>query len=163
MKFLLALILPLLLHPIHITMTNIDINNKSNKIIVVTKFFSDDFQKIINKNYKINLNIKDSISVTKYKSEISNYIFKNLKVIIDKKLILKKNLTFNYTKSNFQAIWFYFEINKKIKPNKIIVINNLMNDLYEDQKNLVFIKYKNFESAFKLSLNETIKTVNITN
>ncbi len=162
MQFLLFLITALVLHPIHISVTNIDINTKNKKkILIVTKVFSNDFQKIINTNYNTNLNINDSISIFKHKKQISNYITKNLKLIINNKSIINNKLMFDSINYNNQASWFYFSINKKITPKKIIIINNLLNDLFQDQKNLVFIKYKNFQKSFKLTKSDKLRTLSL--
>ena len=163
MRFLLLFILPLFLHPIHITMTNIDINEDANRIIIVTKVFSNDFQKIINSNYKINLDIKDSVSIYRYQKQISNYFAKNLKLIINDKSLINNRLRFTKTSSNYEATWFYFTINKKIKPKKITIIDNLLNDLFNDQKNLVFIKCNDLEKSFKLSKDDKMRSFNLKN
>ena len=162
MRFLLFIIFPLVLHPVHISMTNIDINSDTRKISIVIKVFSDDFQKIINRNYKINLDINDSVSIFKYRKQISNYITKNLKLIVNNKSLINNKLTFKQTKSNHQATWFYFVINKKVKPQKITIINNLLNDLFQDQKNLVFIKYNGIQKSFKLSKNDKMRNLTYT-
>ncbi len=158
MRFLLFFIFSFVLHPVHITITNIDINKNTQEIKIVTKFFSDDFQKIINHNYKINLDITDSASIFKYRKQISNYIARNFKLIINNKSLIDKKLTFIRTKTNHQSTWFYFVINKKIKPKKITIVNNLLNDLYQDQKNLVFIKYNNVQKSFKLNKDDKIRS-----
>ena len=160
MRVLLFFIIQAVLHPIHITVTNIEIKNKSKEIIIVTKFFSDDFQKIINNNYNVNLNINDSLSIYKHKKQISNYIAKNLKIIINNKSITNNKLVFYKTKSNNQATWFYFKIKKRITPKSIVIIDNLLNDLFDDQKNLVFVNYNNKHKSFKLSKNDKMCSFN---
>ncbi len=136
----------------HVTLTNIEFNEEEQNYDLVFKVFSDDFETIINKNYNAELNILDSVSIHRNNKIISNYFRNNFNISINKKSLINTDFVFYKHESNFEATWFYFKLkasNNKLK--NITIINKLMNDLYEDQKNLTFFTNKKIEKAFSFN------------
>ena len=154
-KFILSLLISSVfsMHPVHISVTSININCKKEIIEISFKVFSDDFQDVINNNFDSNLNIKDSLSINKNINNITSYFNSSFKLKLNNK-INEEYLIYSKCKSNYEATWFYYnisltELNSKLKN---LHINNLiLTDLYSDQNNLVIIKYKNIEKGFRLN------------
>ena len=143
-------------HPVHISVTNIDYKIKENKFDISVKLFLDDFEKIINKNEKVHLNLgkRNELSnanfyIQKYISEHLMFSFNHKRFKSKKLILLKKEI-----KSDENTVWLYLEYKqKKVKDLKII--NTLMNDLYRDQKNLLIFTCKNTEKAIKFTFSKT--------
>lgn len=162
MKLIISILFILNMHPIHITITNIEYNEKDNNYDLVFKVFSDDFETIINKNYNAELNIFSNESINKNKKIISRYFRNNFNISINEKSLIGSNFIFYKHKSNHEATWFYFKLDAPDnKINNITIINKLMNELFQDQKNLTFFKNKTNEEAVSFNNNNIIKRFEI--
>jgi len=146
----------LLLHPVHISVTNVDYNETEEEFNISIKLFADDFGKIINKhnNVKLNLGKADendmcNIFINEYIQNHlalkinNNNIFKNIK-LLNKEVRLEEN-----------SVWLYYKIKFTSSAKKVYIVNDLLNDLYDDQKNLFIFTYKNIEEAYKFEKNNT--------
>ncbi len=144
------------MHPIHISVSNIDYNETDQEYEISIKLFVDDFEKVINKNYNVKLNLGKENENTNSNHLITKYIQSNFKFNIDNKNILK-GIKLSKKKVNLEnnSIFIFYNI-KHISGNKIIIKNTLMADLYDDQKNLFIFTYKNTEEAYKFEKNKTI-------
>ncbi|GEM_PF-539321 len=153
-KFILSLLISSVfsMHPVHISVTSININCKKEIIEISFKVFSDDFQDVINNNFDSNLNIKDSLSINKNINNITSYFNSNFKLKLNNNRT--KDLTYIKFRSNYEATWFYYkisttELNNKL--SKLQITNLILTDLYPDQNNLVIIKNNNTENGFQLN------------
>ena len=125
------------LHPVHISYTNIEFNQKTNKFEILFKLFVDDFSRILNNKYGKNLDLK-SISQSKVCREtVEKYIFEHFKLIINGKDKTKADLKMEKMETKDVAIWLYFSFSVKGNCNTFDIYNSLMNDLYQDQTNLL--------------------------
>jgi len=123
-------------HPIHISYTKIE--NKGNEIKMLVKIFSDDLTQAVQSYYN-----KKTIS----DSDFLNYILTTTKITINGKPVV---FTFKGKKSQDAAEWYYF-ISKEHTANcNISVENNLLCNIYHDQKNLVIISCNSQEKGFSL-------------
>ncbi len=144
------------LHPVHISVTNVDYNETEQVFNVSIKLFADDFETIINKNNNINLNIGKAVENKKCNSYIDEYIQNSLVLKINNRNIFKNvKLLKKELKPEENTIWLYYNIKHTSSVKNVNVINNLLNDLYNDQKNLFIFTYKNTEEAYKFEKNNT--------
>ncbi len=162
MKFLLISILIFLFpggekicHPVHFSVVNMEYNIQKEVFDISFKLFFDDFEKIINKNYNIVLNLGKDNQLRDCNRYIDKYIKKNFIVVFDKKNAGKKMMQEKFNiKSDEKSIWIYYTLKSKI-PHKVLVRNTLMNDLYNDQKNLFIFTVESFQEAKKFGKNDT--------
>ena len=136
-----------LLHPIHVSMCNIEITDKQS--IMAIKLFSDDFEKVIENKYKDDfvLSMADKEPYRKY---ISDYVNSNFKLIVDRKNSIK--FLYDYSEMNELSIWLYFKIESLNSESSLTITNSLMLDLYEDQTNLMIINYKGKQNGYKFNI-----------
>jgi hypothetical protein len=138
-------------HPVHVTVTNIEFIEKANKYEISIKIFQDDFENIIKQKYGIALNLGKETEYKDSKKIISRYIFEHFRLLHDNKDKTTKKLKLIDKKLSDLAVWLYFDY-EKIGDFKNIQINNsLMTDLYFDQTNLLIFTYKKTQKAIKFS------------
>ena len=142
-------------HPVHFSVINMEYNDKTEAFDISIKLFIDDFEKIINKNDNVVLNLGKENQLKDCNKLIDKYIKKNFVIVFDKKAVSKnleqKKFTVN---ENDKAIWIYYALKSK-KPIKVLIRNTLMNDLYNDQKNLFIFTVKDFQEAKKFEKSDT--------
>ena len=144
------------LHPIHISVTNVYYNDTEKLFDVSIKLFTDDFEKIINENYNTKLNLGKTNENKGCNEFIDKYIHKNLSFKINNENLIKSTKLFEKRLVYGNVIWLYYKIKfTPITNKKIIAENSLMNDLYSDQKNLFMFTYKNTKEANKFEKNNT--------
>ena len=84
-----------ILHPIHISVTNIEYIENEKNFIVAVKIFTDDLESVINKKYNIELNLGKSNENTEYKKYLDKYIKEHFKFIINKKVNITNQMLFD--------------------------------------------------------------------
>ena len=139
----------LLMHPVHVSVTNMEYFPDKQEIEFSTKIFMDDFQLLFIHLKELNIDFENQDTVKKYKSDINQYIDSHFKLKINN---IDKAFTFNGFKNNNDAIWLYYnlKINEEIKSIKII--NTILLDLYFDQKNLFIFKAGDIEKAYQFNI-----------
>lgn len=147
------------LHPVHISITNVDYNETEKTFYMSIKLFADDFEKIINQNNNIQLNLGKTNELKKCNSLIDNYIKHHLILKINNRNLIKNiKLDKKEVKNDENSVWLYYKIKypKKtsLKNKKVEVVNILMNDLYNDQKNLFIFTCFNTKEGFNFAKNK---------
>lgn len=143
------------MHPIHVTVTNIDFNSKQKAFDISMKLFLDDFQGVILKNSKVDLNLGKQAALENADDYIEEYISDNLKITLNENKLSQNKLKFVRKEINEGALWLYFSYQISGKIESIKIENNLLNDYYPDMTNLVIIKYNELESGYTLNKNKT--------
>jgi len=147
------------MHPIHSSVTNISYNSEAKHFNLTIRLYKNDFQKIIFKNYNYRLNTKNKTLSDSAKFFITDYIKRHLIFIVKKKGY--NNYLFTGWKTNFEAIWFDFTLPFKKKPTKLTLHNALLNDLFNDQKNLIIFSFLKKEQGLIFSKNEENKSISL--
>jgi len=141
-------------HPIHVSMTNIEYNSTNNSYNIIIKVFTDDFEKNIYNLYKVNLNTNKENEYNNYNKIVSNYVNKYFIIKFDNK---RHKLNFVSKKSNFEATWLSFklsDVEKTVKNTEII--NNIMNQFYRDQTNLLIFTKEELQKAYNMNYSDTL-------
>ena len=147
------------LHPVHVSIANLEYNKNQNKIDLSLKIFEDDFRLLFFHLNEIDVDLRVESNYAIHEELIIAYFNSNFKLLANEKDKLK--LRINNWKTNEDALWFYFEIPVSQEIRSLKVTNTLLLDLYFDQKNLLILKteekeagyqfdYKNIEKEIKL-------------
>ncbi len=136
-------------HKFYVSVTNINYSEKTDALQITSRIFIDDLDTLMKERYNI-----DTALGTKEESSLADdYIQKYLKA----KFVLELNdeiVTYNYIGKKYDndVVILYLEV-----PdigfsglNSISIQNEVLTDLYEEQKNLVHIKWKGKKKSFVL-------------
>jgi hypothetical protein len=145
------------MHPIHVSVTNMEIQAESNTVLLSFKVFTDDFQLLLNQLYNIDLDLSKNGNYNLHKDKVDAYFQNNFKVLVkDKEL----KFTSDSIKTNDEAIWFFYNIVSEDELNTFIIKNSIMLDLYPDQKNLLLFKKGKLESGYRFTFKKKEFTIN---
>jgi len=136
------------MHPIHVSVCNMDLNNKEN--IVSVKLFKDDFALALNHNYQVNVEMDKADEETN-RLAISRYINSCLQIVLNENEVLK--LDYKSSEINEEAIWIYFQTGILKDAKKLSIKNTLMLDIWDDQTNLLIISRNGKESGYRFNRN----------
>lgn len=160
---LILFVLPLLsftVHKFYVSVTNINYAEDSKAFQITTRIFIDDLEALLEERYGISAAL-----ATPQELEIADdYIEKYLKA----KLVIQLNnekTEYNFLGKKYDndVVICYLEIdNIDLNTLKSIEVENeILTDLYEEQKNLVHIKYKGKKKSFVLIKSDTKGMLNL--
>ena len=146
-------------HPIHVSVTNIDLDPDEGKMELSVKIFADDFQDLILHKYSVQLKLTDQQLPGEKISSVNRYIQETLKFEINGKEI--DGLMFEKSDLNEEAIWLNYSYEHGSRIRKIYVSNTLMTEKFDDQTNLLIVSYNGKQNGYRLDNKTTDLTFNI--
>jgi hypothetical protein len=138
----------LILHPIHLSVSEINYSEKDKALQITSRIFIDDLETSIRK--KLNqpeLDILHPNGGQTTDQLVSVYINDHFKVKLDNK---PQKLRYLGHEIEDAAIICYIEIEKVKKFKTIEVLNNIIHETHEDQSNLVHVTYKGAVKSLRL-------------
>jgi hypothetical protein len=137
------------LHPVHVSLLNVDLDPDTGKIEIVFKLFSDDFERIILHKYNVALEITSKIDPGEKTYAIHKYINESFELSINGTKI--DQWEYKGNQINDEAIWLYYKNLWSGKIQEVSIINEVMMDLYEDQTNLVIVSWRDKQNGYHLN------------
>ena len=124
------------LHPFHVSVVEINHNPADSVMEISCKIFTDDFERILVKNYKSKVDLINPPDRKATDKLVYDYIKTHLLVKADDK---SQTLSYLGFERDNDAIYVYVEITKIPAVKKVEVSTTLMYDLFDDQTNLVHV------------------------
>jgi hypothetical protein len=148
---MISLVLGFLLafHPIHLSITEVEHNEKSKALQITMRIFIDDLETSIRKS--INDEELDLLEPGKGRTTdelVKAYLQDKVKVKVDKKL-MKANYLGNEIEG--PAMICYIEVENVKKFTTIEFTNKVILETHDDQSNLVNVNYKNKVKSIRLT------------
>jgi hypothetical protein len=136
------------LHPIHLSVSEINYNEKDKALQITSRIFLDDLEASIrNERNNQELDILEPGKGLTTEQLISEYVLKRFSVKLDGKT---QKLNFLGFERDDPAVVCYIEIENIKKFKTIEVRNEVIMDLYDDQSNIVHVTYKGPVKSFRL-------------
>jgi len=136
-------------HKFYVSVTNINYSEKNDALQITSRIFIDDLEALLKERYEIDA----ALDTDKESPQAEEYIKKYLKA----KFVLELNeeiTLYNYIGKKYDndVVIFYLEVPDVsfTELKSISVQNEVLTDLYEEQKNLVHIKWKGKKKSFVL-------------
>jgi hypothetical protein len=136
------------LHPVHVSVTEINYNEKNKSLEVTSRIFIDDLETSIQK--KLNQETLDILKPQNGMTTdqlVSSYLADHLRVKLDGKPVKMKFLAHEIEDV---AIICYLEIEGVKKAKTMEVTNTVIQETHADQSNLVHITFKAPVKSFRL-------------
>ena len=139
-------------HPLHISVTEINHNAVDKTLEISCKLFTDDFEKVLAQNYKTKVDLVNPPDRAAMEKLINDFTQKHLTIKADGKQV--KLSCIGYEKDN-DAIYSYFQADSIGIVKKIEVTNNILHELFTDQINLMHVIVGGKRKSMKLDYPET--------
>ena len=134
------------IHPLHLTVCNVDISDNGKNNSLAVRVFIDDFEIAVYRKTGKQLWLTKDTTLLNVQKYASDYIFSKIK-LYGKDDIILENYKFTEYKIEDLAVWWFFEFDLLGKPKNIRIVNALMTGMFMDQKNMTFVKYRGNETA----------------
>lgn len=135
------------LHPFHVSVVEINHNAADKTLEISCKIFTDDFEKVLAKNYNTKVDLINPPDKKAMDSVVKKYIFSHLSVTADGK---PGQLVYVGFERDAEAIFSYVQIDNVASVKKIDVTNKLMHDMFDDQVNIVHVIVNGNRKSTKL-------------
>jgi hypothetical protein len=149
-------------HPIHVSVTNLDVNSEKKEILITHKLYTDDFSLLFYHLFEKNLQPKadKEFNVTEI-ALVNNYL--SAAFILESG---KTKLPLEYLRKeqDEQSIWLYYKCS--FPPGKIrslVLTDALLLDLFEDQTNLVIVTHGKNEQGLTFNVRNLKSEIELLN
>lgn len=139
-------------HPFHVSVIEVNHNAVDKTLEISCKIFTDDFEKILAKNYKTKVDLINPKDKAPMDSLVKKYIFSHLSISAN-----GKPVSFNYIgfENDKEAAYGYIEVENVPILNKINISANLMYDQFEDQVIIMHVIVDGNRKSTKLNFPDT--------
>jgi hypothetical protein len=146
------------LHPVHVSVTSIEYDKKTDGFKLFMRMYFDDFirdGKIDDKTLtQVNIAAGDSVS----ENALETYLNKKIILTVNGNKISGKLKDAKIADNEISMNFFYHESGL---PGVIKINNFILTNLYKDQSNMLIMKVNDFEEGVKLSSDQTEYVFNI--
>ena len=135
------------LHPFHVSVTEIEYDEKSRVWQVSQRIFWDDFEEALQAKYGEPIGLTESDNYEKALPFVQRYFQENLFLEVDGEPLSWKLLGFEKEED---AIWCYIETEKSKKAKTLNIKNLLLMEVFDNQENIVHLKYLGEKKSCRL-------------
>jgi hypothetical protein len=123
-----------LIHPLYITVTEINHNPKDKTLEISCKMFTNDFEAVLEKETHAKVDLSDVKNKTATDKLIAGYIQRHLLLKLDGRAAV---LQFVGSEKEEDGTWSYFQVNNISTVKKIDVSNSLLYDNFDQEINIM--------------------------
>lgn len=146
MFYSLVVILHLLVHPFHVSVTEIKFKKDQKAIQISSRIFLDDLEQALQAyTKKETLDILEPENWDFVNEQLGTYLIENVKVFNE-----KGQLKANYLGAEIEddVMYAYIEIEKVKKLKSVTVRNSILTEVFSDQENIIhFRAFEKVKSA----------------
>ena len=147
------------LHPVHVSVTNLDLDPVRGKVELSVKIFADDFQDLILHKYGVQLNIIEQEDPGDKIAAVNEYMQEALQLVFNGNEIA--DLQFVDAKLNEEAIWLFYRYEHHGKIRKVDIVNRVMLEKFNNQTNLMIVTFNEKQNGYRLDNKTTDLSLNI--
>ena len=149
MKILLVCLLSLIsFHPLHVTVTEIEFDEKEKRLEIMMRVFADDLETTLRKHFnQPELDIIKPTGMT-VDQMMTEYLKSHFKISLEGKPQTVKYLGHEI---EGEAFIFYIEVSNVKKLKTISVANDVLMEIHNDQSNLVHVTVREVVRSLRLT------------
>ncbi len=136
------------LHPLYVTVTEINHNAKDKTLEISCKIFTNDFEAALEKVYHTKTDLSEPKDKNAADKLVSDYIEKHFQIKVDGKPV---TLQFVGSEKQTDATWSYFQVNNIASVKKIEIMNNLLYETFEGQIAIMHVMVSGNRQSTKIT------------
>lgn len=140
-------------HPIYVSVAEIEHNEKAHTLQVSYKIFTDDFEKTLRKTTKLKVDLINPTDRDQMNNLVNNYLQKHFNIKVNGKLVSLKFLGFENME---EGIYSYLEAENIMEVKTIEIFNNVLYEYEAEQMAIFHCKVKAQTKSSKLNNPETV-------
>lgn len=135
-------------HPFHVSVTEINHNASEKTLEISCKIFTDDFEKVLAKNYKTKVDLINPSNKAAMDSLVKKYIFSHLSIKANGRPVQFSYLGFE---NDHEAAYGYIEVANIPALSRIEISTSVMYDMFDDQMNIFHVIVNGNRKSTKLN------------
>jgi hypothetical protein len=143
-------------HPFHVSVIEINHNATDKTLEISCKIFTDDFEKVLAKNYKAKTDLINPPNKAAMDTLVKKYILSHLSIKADGRPVAIQYVGFE---NENEAVFSYIEVGNIPVVKKLDISTNIMYDMFDDQVIIIHtvvggkrisnkLEYPNKETSF---------------
>jgi hypothetical protein len=136
------------LHPLFVSVTEIEHNAKDKTLEISCKIFTDDFEKTLRQTYKGIVDLIKPADKAAMNKLVSEYVQKHLIISADGK---KTTLQFIGYEQQEEGIVSYYQVNNISTVSKIDIVNNILYEYKKEQMGIMHVTVGGNRKSSKLN------------
>jgi hypothetical protein len=139
---------PAAVHPFHVSVIEVAHNAGDKTLEISCKIFTDDFEKVLSKNYKAKVDLINPPNKAAMDSLVKKYLFSHLAIKTNGKPV---NFTYIGFENDNEAAYGYIEVSNVAAVSRLDISTTIMHDQFEDQMNIMHITVGGNRKSTKLN------------
>ena len=135
------------LHPVFMSVTEIEHNARDKTLEISCKIFTDDFEKTLRKSYSGTVDLINPKNRSAMNNLVSGYIMKHLQIIGDGKQLA---LEFIGYEQQEEGITSFYQVNNIPKLKKLDITDNILYEYKKEQFSIIHVTVKGNRKSNKL-------------
>jgi hypothetical protein len=149
------------LHPIHVSVTEIEFDEKDKALEIMMRVFIDDLELALkNKLNQPELDILEPKNGLTTNQMVSDYLQHHFKITLDNKA---QKINFLGLERESEAFIFYIEVSNVKKWKTIQIQNDILTETHDDQSNLVHVTVRKNVKSLRLTRNTPVDKLTFDN
>jgi hypothetical protein len=141
--------LSFLVHPMHVSVTEIEFDEKDKALEIMMRVFVDDLElSLRNKLKDQNLDLLQPKNGLTVDQMVGEYLKPNFRISLDGK---PQSVVYLGHEQEGDAFIFYIEVSKVKKFKTIQVQNSIITEIHDDQNNLINVTVKDLVRSLRLT------------
>ena len=145
-------------HPLHVSVSEINYNGRNKSLEITLKVFIDDFENALSKRFDKEVKFGDNAEEKTFHPEIVKYINEQLNIKVSGE---DAELEFLGKETDLEAVWLYFEAHNIEPFQEIAFRNTLFFELFDDQTNLIHLAYFDQKESVACRGNSAEQVINL--
>ena len=135
-------------HPLYVTVTEINNNQKDQTLEIACKIFTNDFENVLEKASHTKVDLTDPKEKATTDHLAADYITKHLQLKVNGKPV---SLQFAGSEKETDATWSYFQVTGVTAVKKIELTNSLLYESFSNEINIMHVTVSGSRKSSKLS------------
>jgi hypothetical protein len=138
----------LALHPIYVSVTEIEYQSKEKQLEISCRIFTNDLESVLKATNTQRIDLLNPAKQKEMEKLVHGYIREHLKLLINGKLL---TLQYHGYEQVDDALQSYLTANLSFAPSNLTIINDLLFEYKSEQTNIVHITVNNKRTSRRLS------------
>lgn len=144
-------------HKFYVSATDIEYNDKTNSLQIISHVFTDDLEKLLQERYDKELFLLKEGEHSKADGFVEKYFQDKLRISVNGK---EQKLNYVGKEYDKDQLLVYLEAENVEPPTNISVENAVLTDLFPEQKNVVKVEHMDKVKSLLLTRNEVRGSLN---
>jgi hypothetical protein len=133
------------LHPIHISVTEVNYNTAKKSFEITHKIFIDDFEDALGRTDSLTYRLGTPQEHPEMNQYIQKYMDAKFKIKVNQK---PQTIHFVGKETDLEAIWIYQEVRDLPALARVEFHHSVLTELFDDQKNILHFRFRETRKSF---------------